>query len=423
VSRSETQQLSNPATASIIAIGSEMLGPSRVDTNSLKITAVLEDYGVTVVRKIVIGDRLRDLVDEIRHSLERSDMLITTGGLGPTEDDLTREALAEAFGLQMEIDSSIIERIEARFAARGWKMPEVNKRQASVFRDQITLGNERGTAPGFHLQVEGKDVWVFPGVPHELEWMLETYFAPWLQSKSGGRARHRRVLKIAGMTESGVEEKLTPYYEAHDHEPLTILASGGQIEIHLTADGSEAEAQAAIAAREKELLAILGQKVFGFDGDTLEGVIGRILVDRGTTVSVAESCTGGLLSSRITDVPGSSNYFIGGAVCYTADSKMFLAGVDPALIQQFGEVSEQVAVELAKGIRRRFHSTYGIGVTGIAGPGGGSEAKPVGTLHIAVADGSRYEHRKLFWPMTRSMFKWFATQFALDLLRNFLLKS
>ncbi len=416
----ETSQPRDPATASIIAIGSEMLGPSRVDTNSLKITAILEDYGIAVVRKIVVGDRLRDLVDEIRHSMERSDMLITTGGLGPTEDDLTREALAEALGLKMEIDPSIIERIEARFAARGWKMPEVNKRQA---RGQITLSNERGTAPGFHLQVEGKDVWVFPGVPHELEWMLETYFTPWLQSKSAGRARHRRVLKIAGMTESGVEEKLTPYYEAHDHEPLTILASGGQIEIHLTADGSEAEAQAAIASREKELLAILGHKVFGFDGDTLEGVVGRILVDKHATVSVAESCTGGLLSSRITDVPGSSSYFMGGAVCYTADSKMFLAGVDPALIQQFGEVSEQVAVDLAKGIRRRFHSTYGIGVTGIAGPGGGSEVKPVGTLHIAVADGSRYEHRKLFWPMTRSMFKWFATQSALDVLRLFLLKS
>jgi len=409
--------------ASIIAVGSEMLGPTRLDTNSLKITAALEDFGAGVVRKSVVGDNLRDLVGEIRYSLQHSDLLVLTGGLGPTEDDLTREALAEALGLEMEIDSAIVEQIEARFAARGWKMPEVNKRQARIFRGHITLRNERGTAPGFFLTSKGRNIWVFPGVPHELEWMLETYFAPWLQSKSGGRARHRRVLKIAGMTESAVEEKLKPYYEAHDHEPLTILASGGQIEIHLQAEGNEAEAKRAIAAREKELITLFGDKIFGFDGDSLESVIGQMLIARDASVSVAESCTGGLLSSRITDVPGSSRYFLGGAVCYTADSKMFIAGVDPALIQQFGEVSEQVAVELAKGVRRRFHTTFGIGVTGIAGPGGGSEAKPVGTVHIAVADADRYEHRKLFWPVTRSLFKWFSTQSALDLLRLFILRG
>lgn len=415
--------LSNPATASIIAIGSEMLGPTRVDTNSLKITATLEDYGIALLRKSVVGDRLADLADEIRYSLAHSDVLILTGGVGPTEDDLTREALAQALGLEMEVDESIVQRIEARFAARGWKMPVVNRRQANVFRGQTTLKNERGTAPGFHLHVERKDVWVFPGVPQELEWMLETYLRPWLQQRIGARARQRRVLKISGMTESGVEEKLKPYYDAHDHEPLTILASGGQIEIHLIGDGEEEDAKAAIAARERELLAIFGEKIFGFDGDTLESVIGRILTERRETVSVAESCTGGLVSSRITDVPGSSNYFIGGAVCYSAESKMFLAGVDPALIQQYGEVSEAVAIDLAKGIRRRFHTTYGIGVTGIAGLGGGSEAKPVGTLHIAVADVHRHEHRKLFWPMTRSMFKWFSSQSALDLLRLFILRQ
>ena len=398
--------------ASIIAIGSEMLGPTRVDTNSLKITSALEDFGIEVSRKSVVGDRLQDLVDEIRHCADRTDIVITTGGLGPTEDDLTREALIEAFGLKTEVDQSIIDRIEKRFAARGWKMPEVNKRQAVVFIGQTTLKNERGTAPGFHLQVKGKHVWVFPGVPHELEWMIETYFTPWLQQQIGARKRQRRVLKIVGLTESGVEEKLKPYYDAHNHEPLTILSSGAQIELHLIADEP-----AAIATREKELLTIFGDKIYGFDSDTLEAVIGRMLLDRKATVSVAESCTGGLLSSRITDVAGSSAYFMGGAVCYTADAKMFIAGVDPALIQQYGEVSEQVAVDLAKGVRRRFHTTYGIGVTGIAGPGGGSEAKPVGTVHIAVADLDHYEHRKLFWPMTRAMFKWFASQSALDLLR------
>ncbi|PYQ52711.1 MAG: competence/damage-inducible protein A [Acidobacteria bacterium] len=407
--------------ASIIAVGSEMLGPTRLDTNSLKITAAFEDFGVTVVRKSVVGDVLRDLVDEIRYCLDHSDLLVITGGLGPTEDDMTRDALVEAFGLQMEIDQSIVDRIEARFKARGWKMPEVNKRQANVFRGQTTLRNERGTAPGFFLAAKGKDIWVFPGVPHELEWMIETYLVPWLQQKRGGRARQRRVLKIAGMTESGVEEKLKPYYDAHNHEPLTILATSGTIELHLIADGSDA--QSVIAGREKELVTIFGDKIYGYDGDSLESVIGRLLLEHQATVSVAESCTGGLLASRITDVPGSSGYFMGGAVTYTADSKMFIAGVDPALIQQFGEVSEQVAVDLAKGVRRRFHTTYGIGVTGIAGPGGGTEPKPVGTVHIAVADSDRYEHRKLFWPTTRSLFKWFATNSALDLLRLYLTRA
>jgi len=403
--------------AAIIAIGSEMLGPTRVDTNSLKITAALEDYGVAVVRKSVVGDNLRDLASELRFALDRVDVLIVTGGLGPTEDDLTREALVEAFGLETEIDPAIVARIEARFAARGWKMPEVNKRQANVFRGQTTLTNERGTAPGFHLEIEAKDVWVFPGVPHELEWMLATYFSQWLAERSGGRARHRRVLKIAGMTESGVEEKLKPYYAAHRDETLTILATSGQIELHVHADGDEVSAKAHIAARERELLEIFGERVFGFDDDTLESVVGRLLLDRGATVATAESCTGGLLASRITDVAGSSAYFLGGAVCYTAAAKRDLAHVPAELIAEHGEVSEPVARALARGARERFATTYGVGVTGVAGPGGGTDAKPVGTVHIAVAGPDGEEHRKLFWPMERTLFKRFTTQWALDLLR------
>src|SRR5712691_5223304 len=221
--------------AAIIAIGSEMLGPTRLDTNSLKITTALEDHGIEVVRKSVVGDRLEELVDEIRYVLDRTDILFLSGGLGPTEDDLTREALVKALGLEMTLDQSIVDGIEKRFAARGWKMPEVNKRQAYVFRGQTTLTNERGTAPGFHIQVRGKHVWVFPGVPHELEWMIATYLRPWLRETMGEVKRYRRVLKVVGLTESGIEERLKPYYEAHDHEPLTILASGAQTELHLVA--------------------------------------------------------------------------------------------------------------------------------------------------------------------------------------------
>jgi len=407
--------------ASIIAIGSEMLGPTRVDTNSLKLTAAFESFGVGVVRKSVVGDTQDQLVDEIRHSLAHSNILVTSGGLGPTEDDMTREALAEALGLKMEVDVSIVERLEKRFAARGWVMPEVNKRQANVFIGQTTLTNERGTAPGFHIEHDGKHVWVFPGVPHELEWMVATYLRPWLASITGGQSRFRRVLKIAGMTESGVEERLKPYYAAHP-EPLTILATMGQTELHLAADGAESEALALIAAREAELRELFTHKIFGADDDTLEAVVGRMLTERGETVATAESCTGGLLASRITDVPGSSAYFMGGAVCYTAAAKIDLAGVDPALIAEHGEVSEPVAIALARGARKRFGTTYGIGVTGIAGPSGGTEAKPVGTVHIAVAGAESHKHWKLLWPMERSLFKRITTQSALDLLRLFIVR-
>lgn len=404
--------------AAIIAIGSEMLGPVRVDTNSLKITAALESYGIPLIRKSIIGDLLGDLVTEIRHVLERTDILILSGGLGPTEDDLTREALAEALGLSMEIEQSIIDKLEARFAARGWTMPETNKRQANVFPGQTTLVNERGTAPGFHIELAGKHVWVFPGVPHELEWMLKTYFVPWLEQVSGGRRRHRRVLKIAGITESGVDEKLAPYYERHPGELVTILATSGHIEVHLIGESPDD-----VAGRDAEIREIFGERLFGQDDDTLESVVGALLVARGETVSTAESCTGGLLGSRITDVPGSSAYYLGGGVCYTAATKIAIANVDPALIAAHGEVSEEIARALAHGIRERFGTTWGVGITGIAGPTGGTPEKPVGTVHIAVAGPRATKHRKLLWQGPRTIVKWYSTQQALDLLRRSMLQD
>jgi nicotinamide-nucleotide amidase len=420
--RSLMPQAAAPRSAAIIAIGSEMLGPTRVDTNSLKTTRVLEEHAIPVVRKSVVGDILQDLVREIVFTAEAADILIISGGLGPTDDDLTREALAEAFGLAMEVDQSIIDKLEARFAARGWKMPETNRKQANVFIGQTTLSNERGTAPGFHITTGGKHVWVFPGVPHELEWMLATYFRPWLEEVSGKRSRHRRVLKIASVSESGVDEMLKPYYEKHAGELLTILAHNGHIELHVSGDGDEATALAFIAERENELREIFGTRIFGSDEDTLESVVGALLRERGETLATAESCTGGLLGSRITDVPGSSTYYLGGAVCYTAAAKIELAGVDPALIGEHGEVSEPVAFALARGARARFGSTWGIGITGIAGPGGGSEAKPVGTVHLAVVGPSSEKHRKILIQMPRTMVKWFSTQNALDVLRRMMLE-
>jgi nicotinamide-nucleotide amidase len=407
--------------AAIIAIGSEMLGTTRVDTNSLKVTTALEQFGVALTRKAVVGDRLDDVVAEIEFAAAHADILVTSGGLGPTEDDLTRDALARAFGLEMDVDESIIAKLVERFRIRGVEMAEVNKRQANVFRGQRILYNDRGTAPGFHLQVRGKHVWVFPGVPHELEWMIETYLTPWLREISGGVSRHRRVLKVAGLNESTLEERLKPYYAAHPGELVTILASPAALEVHIVSDAAESDARGFLAAREDELRAILGPHVFGYDDDTLEGVVGRMLAERGETLATAESCTGGLLAQRITDVAGSSRYFIGGAVCYEARAKTDLASVPADLIAAHGEVSEEVAVALARGIRERFDTTYGIGITGIAGPGGGTPDKPVGLVHLAVASRDRIEHRRLFWPTTRQYVRWFSTQTALDLLRKMMM--
>jgi nicotinamide-nucleotide amidase len=417
-----SNQQPRSGSAAIIAVGSEMLGPTRVDTNSLDIVAALERYGMPLVRKSVVGDSLGDLVDEIRYSVTRAETLIITGGLGPTEDDLTREALAEAFGLTIEVDQSIIDWIEKRFAERGWTMPEVNKRQGNVFVGQTTLRNERGTAPAFHIETGGNHVWVFPGVPHELEWMLGKYFVPWLEQRSGGRARYRRVLKISGMTESGVEEKLKPYYERHPGELVTILASGGQIEIHLHADGTEDEARARIAAQEAEIAEIFSHRVYGFDDDSLESVVGALLAARGQTLATAESCTGGLLGSRITDIAGSSAYYLGGAVCYTAAAKTDMVGVDAALIAAHGEVSEEVATALARGARARFGSTWGVGITGIAGPGGGTPDKPVGTVCFSVKLGDgRTDTRRLLLPGNRFDIRDRSTTVAMHLLRRALI--
>jgi nicotinamide-nucleotide amidase len=410
----------------IIAVGSELLGHTRLDTNSLKITQAVERYGFSVIRKSVVGDVLDDIVEEIQVCLRRADVLCLTGGLGPTEDDLTKEAVARAFSLTLVDDAEILASIEERFAKRGLKMPSVNARQARVFPGQKVLRNARGTAPGFHLNVtlEGaqKNIWIFPGVPWELEGMIETDLESWLEQVRSPSV-HRRVIKITGMTESAVEENLLPFYQKHTGEHVTILASRGEIQIHLRAVGSADEAFPRLNQMEHEIRGLFRERIFGLDEETLESCVGRLLGSRGETVSTAESCTGGLLSSRITDVSGSSRYFIGGVVAYSREAKLFLVGVDPALIDAHGEVSEEVAVEMAKGVRRRFGTTYGIGITGIAGPSGGTAQKPVGTVHIAAADLRRAEHRHFQFIGSREIIKKVATQSALDMLRLMILRS
>jgi nicotinamide-nucleotide amidase len=410
--------------ASILAIGSEMLGTSRLDTNSLKLTKVLEDYAVPLIRKSVVGDSLDDLVRELHHLAQTSDLVLVTGGLGPTEDDLTREAAAGAFGLELRQDPSVLETIEARFVRRNMKMPEVNKRQANVFAGQELIANARGTAPGFHLEVQHagatKHVFLFPGVPYELEGMIASALVPWLAKTTGAEPLLRRVLRITGATESGVEQRLGDFYRRWDTHHTSILASPGEIQLHLQASGGEASR--IVGEMERQLRDVFGVMIFGVDDESLESVVGRLLSERNETLAVAESCTGGLLGSRISDVPGSSSYFAGGVIAYSGEIKRDIVGVDEVVMKNHGQVSEKVAIELASKVREKCRTTYGIGITGIAGPGGGSSEKPVGLVHVAVASAQQIEHREANFLGTREMIKRQSTQLALDTLRRMLLR-
>ncbi len=414
--------------AAIVAVGSELLGPTRLDTNSLKITSVLERYGVSVVRKSVVGDDRSQIAAELRRCVDEADIVLITGGLGPTEDDCTKDAVADAFALALEMDDSILGEIRKRFEDRGMEMPEVNTRQARVFTGQRMLKNPRGTAPGFHLNLSHdagpRHIWIFPGVPWEMEGMLDRDLEPWLRSVFPSPSGvFRRLIKIAGLSESAVEQKLEPFYRDHQGEPVTILSTASDIQIHLRAEGNADDAFANLTRLESELRDLFGERIYGVDNDDLECVVGRMLVARMGTVATAESCTGGLLGSRITDVSGSSAYYVGGLVVYSREAKQVQLGVDSNLIDQYGQVSEETSKAMASRVRELYGSTYGIGITGIAGPTGGTRQKPVGTVHVAVASENDVTHRHFVLPPPRERIKHLTTQIALDLLRVVMLRN
>lgn len=406
--------------AAIIAIGTELLGFRHVETNSLTLANMLDRYGVMVCRKAVVPDDAEILAEELRGALDRHELVIATGGLGPTEDDMTKDVVSSVLGIPLVPNEAILTHIRRLFEDRGLSMPEPNRKQSLVFEGQRSLWNARGTAPGFHLNItwggKQRHLWIFPGVPAELEGMMEADLEPWLEA-AGSRGIHRRIVRLAGLTESMAEEQLRPFYARHGGEPVTILAARGEIQVHLRVRGDADEAYPRLTAMEQELRGIFGSRVFGLDDETLESVVGRLLASRGETVSVAESCTGGLLASRITDVSGSSAYFLGGAVAYSRQAKLFLVGVDPKLIDEHGEVSEEVARDMASGVRRRFGTTWGVAITGIAGPTGGTQKKPVGTVHIAAASRAEVRHRPYLFHGSREQVKQYSTQMALNLLR------
>lgn len=411
--------------AAILAVGSELLGTDRLDTNSLKLTGVLERYGVELRRKGVVGDSIEEMADELRTLLSRYDVVLVTGGLGPTADDVTREAVAQALGRGLTLDEEVLATIERRFREHGRVMPAVNRKQADVIDGAVLIPNARGTAPGMRIDAGSSTLFLFPGVPFELEGMIESDLIPWLAERSGGVGRETATLKVACLPESVVEERIAPAYDEFGREWITILASPGEIRLRSTAEGPEPERRKRLEAMTSRLRELAGDAVYAFrEEDTLETVVGELLRKAGATLTVAESCTGGLLAERLTRVAGSSDYFLGGAVTYTNELKTQVLGVPLEMLAEHGAVSEPVARAMAEGVRRVFHSDYGAGITGVAGPGGGSEAKPVGTVHIAVAgpDG-RLEHRKVRFPGDRERVRAQSAQLALDLLRRMLLAS
>jgi len=412
--------------ARIIAIGSELLGPVRLDTNSLAITERLNAVGIAVVRKTIVGDDIDELTDALREAIHAVDLVVCTGGLGPTADDLTRDAISRLLQIPLELDRGILEGIERRFTRRGLPMPAINRRQAMVPRGARVLPNPVGTAPGLMLEHEGAQIVLLPGPPLEMTPMLEAVVRDHLAPRSS-EGLLRRVLKITGRTESDVDSRVQPVYSSWTTQPVpidtTILASFGQIELHLTARAAQfTTASEALDAAEVQIREVLGASVYSADGSALEAVVGRLLVERGWTVALAESCTGGLATSRLTDVAGSSAYVEMACVCYSNASKVEWLGVPAALIQEHGAVSEPVALAMAEGVRRRAGATVGLGITGIAGPGGGTALKPVGTVAIAILAGDEEYVQTFRFIGPRESVKSQASQAAFNQLRLLLLR-
>jgi len=412
--------------AEIIAVGSEMLTPHRQDTNSLFLTEKLNDLGVEVRFKCVVGDDRENLVAATKLAMRRSDIILFSGGLGPTEDDLTRESVAEALGLALKRDPEILKRLEERFAKRGYKFPPNNAKQADVLANAVVLPNTMGTAPGQWIsgKYDGCEriLILLPGPPYELRPMFEGECVQRLRAKVPVQHIATRTLKMALIPESQVDARVSQIYKTYTDVETTILAGGGEIQLHLRCrKDSQSEAEARVGELAGKIEDEMGDAIFSRKGESIEQIVSYLLQMRGMTLATAESCTGGLLAERITSLSGSSRYFLGGAVVYSNELKTQFAGVPKALIDKHGAVSREVAQALAEGIRKRCLSSYGVGITGVAGPTGGTEQKPVGLVYIALAgeEGTQVVERN--FGGDRKRIREFSTEQALEMIRRALL--
>ena len=407
----------------IIAVGSEMLTPYRQDTNSLFLTEKLNEIGIVVAFKTIVGDRRKDLVGAIRGALARTDAVLIMGGLGPTEDDLTREAVAEALSLTLRRDAPLVAALHARAATWRITMPDNNLKQADVIEGAAILPNPNGSAPGQWLDTtfEGyrKIIALIPGPPSECKPLFEAECLPRLRAAAPVRFIAKRTLKAAMIPESQADKLLAPIYQTYTDVETTILAHNGDIQLTLLCSKSKLEtAQQRVDELASKMEEALDDWLYSSEGDSLEQIVLFYLGLRQATLATAESCTGGLIAQRITAIPGSSRSFLGGTIVYSNQLKSTLAGVPPELIEQHGAVSEEVARALAAGIRERTGATIGLGITGIAGPTGGTDSKPVGLVYIAVSDAQRTDVLERNFRGSRNRVREWAAQQALDLVRR-----
>jgi competence/damage-inducible protein CinA-like protein len=406
--------------AEIIAVGSELLTPDKLDTNSLWLTDQLNMLGVEVVRKTVVGDDRGRLTDTIRAAMARAQVIVMTGGLGPTEDDLTRDAASAALGRGLVFHQEICDQIEERFRRFNRKMAEINKRQAYVLDGAEVLPNERGTAPGQWFQNDAIAIMLLPGPPSELKTMFEKQCLPRLEKLLPPQVIRTRFYRSVGLTESDLDQLIAPVYTRYTNPTTTILAVSGEIHIHLRARCATAElADAVLDEVCGQIEPLLGDRIYSNNGDSLEEVVGGLLRKRQARLSVAESATGGLLGGRITSVPSSSDYFVGGFLTYTDRMKTELLGVPAAMIEAHTAVSEPVASTMAEGARRRTGAEYALSITGYAGPDGDK----VGLVFIGLAAPDGAEVRRVQFPGDRERVRAFSTNIALDMLRRKLLAT
>jgi len=417
--------------AEIIAAGSEMLTPFRQDTNSLYLTSELNALGVAVAFKTIVGDKLEHLTSAIRIAISRADVVIVSGGLGPTQDDRTREAAAGALGVPLRRDNDVLAGIYRRFAERRITMPPNNARQADVLDGAQVLENATGSAPGQYVDTvvgrHRKILVLLPGPPKELKAMFEAQCRGRLQESFPQRFMARRLLRMALIPESQVDARTAPIYKMYDDVETTILAGSGEIQLHFVCSKrTQAEAQQRVDEVAGRVEAEMGEAIFSSHGESLEEVVLLMLGMRHNTLAAAESCTGGLLSQRLTAVPGSSRYFLGGAVVYADRLKTAFADVPADMIATEGPVSAAVAQALAEGIRQRTGSTVGLSITCIAGPGAGTgpdEEKPVGLVYIGISfEGQKARVTELNLTGDRDRIRLWASQHALELLRKAMLE-
>jgi len=411
----------DPLTAAILTVGTELLRGRIVNTNSAWIAERLTEIGCEVVYQATVGDGLAHIVRELRRSAEDARVVTITGGLGPTQDDLARESLSEVSGRPLVVDSQALEHLKAFFAHRGFSFTENNTKQASKPQGAELVENTCGTAPGLWLEHEGTLYVAVPGPPSEMKEMMEREVIPRLVAAIGepGRKRRIRRLRLCDIGESMAADRLRDLMDPTRNPVVASYAAPGEVVLEITARApTDADAAAMLDEAEAAIRERLGVAVYATGEETMEAAFGRALRGAGKTLATAESCTGGLIASRITDVPGASDYLIEGIVSYSNQAKMDLLGVPAGLLAEYGAVSESVARAMAEGVRRRSGADYAIAVTGIAGPGGGTPEKPVGLVFIAVSDAAGTIVERFVWPGTRAQFKARVSQMALNMARK-----